>query len=105
MIGHFFMNTIRFTNLPGDGIGPEVISIALQVLEKTGEKFGFKVKPRCAMPVALELIIMEVRFLNPHSLLSVSRRHPLRLRRRPKMGKPSTNEQPERAALHPFARV
>jgi len=42
MMKHFFMNTIRFTNLPGDGIGPEVMSIALQVLEKTGEKFGFK---------------------------------------------------------------
>ncbi len=35
------MNTIRFTNLPGDGIGPEVMSTALKVLEKTGKAYNF----------------------------------------------------------------
>lgn len=35
------MKIIRFTNLPGDGIGPEVMSVALEVLEKTGEVYGF----------------------------------------------------------------
>lgn len=35
------MNTIRFTNLPGDGIGPEVMSIALEVLQKTGNFYNF----------------------------------------------------------------
>ena len=36
------MKTIRFTNLPGDGIGPEVMSVALEVLQRTGGIFGFK---------------------------------------------------------------
>ena len=40
--GFFIMKTIRFTNLPGDGIGPEVMSVALEVLQKTGGIFGFK---------------------------------------------------------------
>ncbi len=35
------MRTIRFTNLPGDGIGPEVMSVALDVLEKTGSLHAF----------------------------------------------------------------
>ncbi len=35
------MKTIRFTNLPGDGIGPEVMSVALEVLEKTGQAYDF----------------------------------------------------------------
>ncbi len=35
------MKTIRFTNLPGDGIGPEVMSVALEVLEKTGKSHDF----------------------------------------------------------------
>ena len=35
------MKTIRFANLPGDGIGPEVMSVALDVLEKTGQIYQF----------------------------------------------------------------
>ena len=35
------MNTIHFTNLPGDGIGTEVMSVALKVLEKTGKAHNF----------------------------------------------------------------
>ncbi len=38
---NFLMKTIRFTNLPGDGIGPEVMSVALEVLQKTGSIHGF----------------------------------------------------------------
>src|SRR5210317_1830027 len=36
------MKTIRFANLPGDGIGPEVMSVALNALEKAGEVFNFE---------------------------------------------------------------
>ena len=42
MFGHFLMNTLRFTNLPGDGIGPEVMNVALEVLKKTGQIYHFK---------------------------------------------------------------
>ena len=38
------MNTIRFTNLPGDGIGPEVMKISLNVLEALGEKKNFQIE-------------------------------------------------------------
>ena len=31
----------RITLLPGDGIGPEIMAIAVQVLKRIGEKFDF----------------------------------------------------------------
>ena len=36
------MKTLKFAVLPGDGIGPEVMEVALDVLENTGKKFGFE---------------------------------------------------------------
>ena len=36
------MKTLKFAVLPGDGIGPEVMGVALDVLKNTGEKFGFE---------------------------------------------------------------
>lgn len=36
------MKTLKFAVLPGDGIGPEVMEVALDVLKNTGEKFGFE---------------------------------------------------------------
>ena len=36
------MKTLKFAVLPGDGIGPEVMEVALDVLENTGEKFCFE---------------------------------------------------------------
>ena len=38
------MITIRFTNLPGDGIGPEVMSVALKILETLGLRNGFSLQ-------------------------------------------------------------
>lgn len=35
------MKTLKFAVLPGDGIGPEVMEVALVVLEAAGAKFGF----------------------------------------------------------------
>ncbi len=35
------MKTLHFATLPGDGIGPEVMGVALKVLEKVGEHHGF----------------------------------------------------------------
>ena len=37
------MNKLRFTTLPGDGIGPEVMDIALDVLKALGEKKNFTI--------------------------------------------------------------
>ena len=36
------MKTLKFAVLPGDGIGPEVMEVALDILKNTGEKFGFE---------------------------------------------------------------
>lgn len=38
------MNKIKFTNLPGDGIGPEVMSVTLKILETLGQKNGFAIE-------------------------------------------------------------
>jgi 3-isopropylmalate dehydrogenase len=35
------MKTLKFAVLPGDGIGPEVMEVALNVLNAAGDKFGF----------------------------------------------------------------
>lgn len=35
------MKTFKFAVLPGDGIGPEVMPVALDVLKATGQRFGF----------------------------------------------------------------
>ena len=35
------MKTLRFTTLPGDGIGPEVMKVALEVINALGQKYDF----------------------------------------------------------------
>jgi len=37
------MKTLKFAVLPGDGIGPEVMEVALAVLQAAGGKFGFAI--------------------------------------------------------------
>ena len=36
------MNNYKITVLRGDGIGPEIVNECTKVLDKAGEKFGFK---------------------------------------------------------------
>lgn len=36
-----FMKTLKFAVLPGDGIGPEVMTVALTVLDRVATKYGF----------------------------------------------------------------
>jgi 3-isopropylmalate dehydrogenase len=38
------MKTLRFTTLPGDGIGPEVMDVALKVLQKLGNLHDFTIE-------------------------------------------------------------
>ena len=38
-----FMNKIHFTTLPGDGIGPEVMTVCLNVLKALGERKNFEI--------------------------------------------------------------
>ena len=37
----FLMKTLRFTTLPGDGIGPEVMEVAVQCAPKTWKSLQF----------------------------------------------------------------
>ena len=41
-LSRLYMKTLKFAVLPGDGIGPEVMEVALDILKNTGEKFGFE---------------------------------------------------------------
>ena len=36
------MKTLKFAVLPGDGIGPEVMEVALEALEAAGKRFNFE---------------------------------------------------------------
>jgi len=40
------MKTFKIAILPGDGIGPEVMEVALDILNAAGEKFGFAIEGR-----------------------------------------------------------
>jgi len=40
----FLMKTLRFTTLPGDGIGPEVMDVAIEVLQKLGKLHSFSIE-------------------------------------------------------------
>ena len=42
------MKTLQFAVLPGDGIGPEVMDVALDVLQATGQRFGFALEYQTA---------------------------------------------------------
>ena len=35
------MKSLKFAVLPGDGIGPEVMDVALDILKATGERYNF----------------------------------------------------------------
>ena len=39
-----YEQTLNFPALPGDGIGPEVMDIALDILQATGEIYDFKIE-------------------------------------------------------------
>jgi 3-isopropylmalate dehydrogenase/3-benzylmalate dehydrogenase len=43
------MRSYRLAILPGEGIGPEVVAAALQVLQGVGECYGFAIAPQAAL--------------------------------------------------------
>ncbi len=50
------MRTFKITTLPGDGIGPEVMDVALAVLDLVGSEYGlnFKIKSELAGGASLD---------------------------------------------------
>ncbi len=98
--------TLRFATLPGDGIGPEVMEVALEILRKAGERHDF----------SIETISCEVGGIAidnhgealPDSTLEACRQHDAILFGSvggPKWESLPPKEQPERAALLPLRKA
>ena len=60
------MKTLRFTTLPGDGIGPEVMDVALKVLQKLGNLHDFSIETAITMSAESVSTTTEKHFLIPH---------------------------------------
>lgn len=95
--------TLRFAVLPGDGIGPEVMKSAIQVLQATGEKYGFALNYQEADVggIAIDLHGSAL----PEATIKVCEEHDAILFGSvggPKWENLPPKEQPERAALLPI---
>ena len=97
------MKTLRFTTLPGDGIGPEVMEVALKVLDALGSKHGFCTESTTHTPEESESTTTgKPCFLHPVRLRT-SRRYSFRLGRRTEVGKPSTQATARTSRPPPLA--
>ena len=100
------MKTLKFAVLPGDGIGPEVMKVALDVLENTGEKFGFELDYYHADIGGIAIDNYGVAF--PDSTMAVCKNSEAILFGSvggPKWESLPPKEQPERAALLPIRKA
>ncbi len=100
------MKTLKFAVLPGDGIGPEVMEVALEVLENTGEKFGFELSHNHADIGGIAIDNHGVAF--PDSTKAVCENSEAILFGSvggPKWESLPPTEQPERAALLPIRKA
>ena len=100
------MKTFTFAVLPGDGIGPEVMKSALEVLEKSAEHHGFALSYEDA-PVGGAGIDQKGKAL-PNSTLDLCRRSEAILFGSvggPKWENLPPAEQPERASLLPLRKA
>ncbi len=100
------MKTLKFAVLPGDGIGPEVMEVALDVLEAVGEKFGFQLDTESADIGGIAIDRHGVAF--PDGTREVCDRSEAILFGSvggPKWESLPPKEQPERAALLPIRKA
>jgi 3-isopropylmalate dehydrogenase len=100
------MKTLKFAVLPGDGIGPEVMDVALDVLKVTGEKFGFSLDYETADIGGIAIDNHGVAF--PDSTKTVCENAEAILFGSvggPKWESLPPKEQPERAALLPIRKA
>ena len=100
------MKTLKFAVLPGDGIGPEVMEVALEVLENTSEKFGFELSHNHADIGGIAIDNHGVAF--PDSTKAACENSEAILFGSvggPKWESLSPTEQPERAALLPIRKA
>jgi 3-isopropylmalate dehydrogenase len=100
------MKTLKFAVLPGDGIGPEVMEVALDVLKATGDKFGFALDYAQADIGGIAIDNQGVAF--PDSTKTVCENSEAILFGSvggPKWESLPPKEQPERAALLPIRKA
>ncbi|MGB0263342.1 MAG: 3-isopropylmalate dehydrogenase [Opitutales bacterium] len=100
------MKTHTFAVLPGDGIGPEVMEVALDVLKATGEKFGFGLEYSQADIGGIAIDNHGVAF--PESTKAICEQSDAILFGSvggPKWENLPPKEQPERAALLPIRKA
>ena len=100
------MKTLKFAVLPGDGIGPEVMEVALDVLKNAGEKFGFELDYEHADIGGIAIDHHGVAF--PDSTKAVCENSEAILFGSvggPKWESLPPKEQPERAALLPIRKA
>ncbi|HBM86001.1 MAG TPA: 3-isopropylmalate dehydrogenase [Opitutae bacterium] len=100
------MKTLNFAVLPGDGIGPEVMEVALDVLKATGDKFGFALDYAHADIGGIAIDNQGVAF--PDSTKTVCENSEAILFGSvggPKWESLPPKEQPERAALLPIRKA
>jgi 3-isopropylmalate dehydrogenase len=100
------MKALKIAVLPGDGIGPEVMEVALGVLEAAGEKFGFALDYESADIGGIAIDNHGVAF--PESTRALCDRSEAILFGSvggPKWESLPPKEQPERAALLPIRKA
>jgi len=101
-----YMKTLKFAVLPGDGIGPEVMKVALDVLKVAGGKFGFELDYESADIGGIAIDNHGVAF--PDSTKAVCEKSEAILFGSvggPKWESLPPKEQPERAALLPIRKA
>jgi len=98
--------TLRFATLPGDGIGPEVMEVALDILRKAGERHGFSIE---TTPCEVGGIAIDNHGAAlPEATLEACRQNDAILFGSvggPKWESLPPKEQPERAALLPLRKT
>ena len=100
------MKTLQFAVLPGDGIGPEVMEVALDVLKAAGERFDFTLEYQSADIGGIAIDNHGAAF--PESTRAVCDRSEAILFGSvggPKWESLPPKEQPERAALLPIRKA
>ena len=100
------MKTYTFAVLPGDGIGPEVMEVALKVLKVTGEKFGFNLDYKSADIGGIAIDNHGIAF--PDNTKAICKESDAILFGSvggPKWENLPPKEQPERAALLPIRKA
>ena len=100
------MKTPNFAVLPGDGIGPEVMDVALDILKVVGDKFGFQLKYRHADIGGIAIDRHGVAFPElTHQICAESEAILFGSVGGPKWENLPPKEQPERAALLPIRKA